>query len=465
MAYKKKLHTLNPKKRQEAIETHVTKRRVEKRPADRVSIERGVRELLARKVSGTLLGTWLLIPEHIRLGTWDLLTTWTGDNTGGIQPRLALQMVHEAALCLNGVRRSRSLCHQGFEVANGLPFIATDQEIHYLLDSHTVHQAKQLQVQLGLLRHTMDHYRGELLAFDPHRIPTYSRRIMPKKKSGPGRPSESLLQTFFSLDAETGQPLGFTIGSSGKTTTRASLELLDMVRNILPSGKTLLIADSEYESRELIDSVAENNRFDILMPAARRKRLMKIIKALPYESHWPGYATAESPYKYQESQHEFRLIGQRTGEKHYSHKPFIATGEGPRLELITEKYPERWTIEEFFNFEGAMGWNRAATLNLNIRYGKLSLALIAQAAAYQLKSKLPKPYKKWTAKHLADSLFRGIDGDLRVKNDTIIVTMYNVPEHLNLAQHYTGLPQRLEKEEVNPKIPWLFDLKVDFRFK
>ena len=108
----KKLHTLNSKKRQGPIEVHVTKRRVQKRPADRVSIQRSVRELVARKVSGTLLGTWLLIPEHLRLGTWDLLTTWTGDNTGGIQPRLALQMVHEAALRLNGVRRSRSLCHR-----------------------------------------------------------------------------------------------------------------------------------------------------------------------------------------------------------------------------------------------------------------------------------------------------------------------------------------------------------------
>ena len=197
------------------------------------------------------------------------------------------------------------------------------------------------------------------------------------------------------------------------------------------------------------------------MSAAHRKRVMKIIKGLPYESHWPGYATAESPYKYQESLHEFRLIGQRSGEKHYSHKPFIATGDAPRLELITERYPERWAIKAFFNLERAMGWNRAATLNLSIRYGKLSLALIAQAAAYQLKNKLPKPYRKWSAKHLADSLFRGIDGDLRVKNDAIIVTMYNVSEHLNLAQHYTSLPQRLEKGGVNPKIPWLFDLKVD----
>lgn len=465
MASKKKLHTLNPEQDHAPIEVYVTKRRIEQRPADRGSIERGVRECLARKVSGTLLGIWLLLLEHVRLGTWDLLTAWTDRETASLQPRLALQMVHEAALCLTGVRQSRSLCHQGFAVANGLPFIATDQEIHALLDTHTMREAQHLQVQLGCLRHSMDHYRRDLVAFDPQRIPTYSRRVMPRKKGRANRRAEPVLQTFFSVDAETGQPLGFTIGSAGKTTTRASLELLQMVEEIIPAGNTLLLADTEYESRQLIEQIIQRARFDLLMPAARRQKVLQSIAALPYETHWPGYATAERPYQYQDSPHVFRLIGQRTGERQYRYEPFIATGEAPRLALITKQYPDRWTIEEFFNFEGAMGWNRAATFNLHIRYGALSLALIAQAVAHQLKSKLPPPYRTWTANHLANSLFRGIDGDLRVKDDTIFVTLYNVPEHLNLAHHYIHLPQRLEREGINPKIPWLFDLKVDFRFQ
>jgi len=82
------------------------------RPADVKSIECGVRELLAQKVSGTLLGIWVLIPEHLRLGSWDLLKSWTGDNSSGIEPRSALQMVREAALCTTGIRQTRSLCHQ-----------------------------------------------------------------------------------------------------------------------------------------------------------------------------------------------------------------------------------------------------------------------------------------------------------------------------------------------------------------
>ena len=61
--------------------------------------ERGVRQLLADKVSGHSVGVWLLVSEHLRLGTWDLLRSWTGQPTERIEPRLAMQLVHEAALC------------------------------------------------------------------------------------------------------------------------------------------------------------------------------------------------------------------------------------------------------------------------------------------------------------------------------------------------------------------------------
>jgi hypothetical protein len=35
--------------------------------------ERGFREILSQKISGTSPGMWLLIPELLRLGAWDIL--------------------------------------------------------------------------------------------------------------------------------------------------------------------------------------------------------------------------------------------------------------------------------------------------------------------------------------------------------------------------------------------------------
>jgi len=111
-----------------------------------------------------------------------------------------------------------------------------------------------------------------------------------------------------------------------------------------------------------------------------------------------------------------------------------------------------------------MGIKRASTLNLNIRYGKLALAMIAQGATYQLRRKMPAPYKNWDAKHLSTDILAWSDGDVKVKDDTIIVTFYGKPNHIN-EEDYMNLPEILKREKIDPKIPWLYDFKLDFRFK
>ncbi len=125
---------------------------------------------------------WLLIPEYLRLGAWELLRSWTDSAENRIETRLAIQLVNEAALCITGIRDKRTLSQKGFEVANGLPFVATDQAIHYLLDGHTVSEAQRLQVALGKIRQTFGHFEGKLLAIDPHRIKSYSKRQMVRRK-------------------------------------------------------------------------------------------------------------------------------------------------------------------------------------------------------------------------------------------------------------------------------------------
>lgn len=112
-----------------------------------------------------------------------------------------------------------------------------------------------------------------------------------------------------------------------------------------------------------------------------------------------------------------------------------------------------------------MGFDRASTSNLNIRYGKMSLALLAQAVSYQFRQKLPEPYSRWNAKHLSEVIFNSKDGDIKVKDNTIVITCYNLSKKLNLHNHYENLPRRLLSDGINPKIPWLYNFKLDFKFK
>ncbi len=469
MVFKKKLHKLNPDSQKPIPVTAQQTKRVKKKiVVTEQNNERFIREMLARKVSGTHLGLWLLIPEYLRLGAWDLLCgLFNKSEDHNLSARIGLQLVNEAAICQNRVRKRNALCNQGFALANGLSFLVTDETIHDLLDRHTVAEYESLQVTLRQLRNLQGHYDPQnILAIDPHRIRSSTQRIMPKKKKRPSEPAHKMLQTFFCNDALTGQPLVFTIGSSGKSCSKATLQLLDLLKQ---SGveKALIMADKEHFTVDILNHIVDNTEMDLLLAVPNTKSVVECFNSLDYKHLWAGYAIGQTDYKLKACPHPFKLIVQRTGEipQRYSYKAFLSTVDNNVVQLLTQNYPKRWTIEEFFNFEGDMGWNRASTFNLNIRYGKQSLALMAQAATHQLKNKLPDPYKQWTANHTATQILTNMEGDLRVKDDTIIVTYYRDYLNLDIEKHYRNLPRILEQEGINPKIPWLFDFKLDFRFK
>jgi hypothetical protein len=432
-----------------------------------------VRQFLADKAMGNLAGTWLLVPELLRLGAWDLVCGWTARPPERVEPRLALQLIHEAALCRTGLRYRRALNQRVFEVVNGLPFLATDAAIHDLLGARTVADSLRLQVALGKVRRASGHFRGRLLAVDPHRVRSSSKRHMRLHRQGSGERPSKVAQTFFVLDVETEQPICFTTGTSARTAAVAAAELLELAADVLDPepGRSLVLADSEHFTTELLDRVKSGTAFDLLVPMKDRPELIAKLRALPPEAfrpRWAGYATLKRPYTPQDSQAgPFYQYVQRQGERpeDYRFNAFLSTRDGDEVEELTTEFPKRWHVEEFFNAHQALGWNRAGTCNLNIRYGQMTMALIAQAAIDGLRKRLAPPAANWDAKHMATAYFAGLEGDLRVEGDTIIVTYYNAPDADRLREHYEGLPAKLREERVDPRVPWLYGFELDFRFR
>jgi len=472
MACKKKLYAFRPDV--EFVESYRTRRRDRQEPCDPVSLERGVRQLLANKVSGNMVGLWLLIPEHLRLGTWDLLCGWTNMAPNTVQPRLALQLVNEAALCVTGIRQARTLSQKGFELANGLSFVASDHAIHELLGAHTVAEAEALQVALGRIRRASGHYEGQLLAIDPHHLRSYTKRQTRRHRHKENEAAVKTTATFFCLDADSEEPVAFTIGTSARTATQATPGLLCLAEAILmpEKGKVTVLADKEHCTVEMFNHAVQHTSFDLLIPQPSSPDLLRQLKEVPaaaFHSPWVGFAAAMRPYRFTQGQGEFPLyqIVQRCGENPaaYSFKGFLSTRQNDALHSLIDSYPKRWHLEEFFNANQALGWKRAGTLNLNIRYGHMTMALIAEAAIHQLRKRLRLPMAQWDAGHLAKDFFKGLEGDIRVTDDTILVTYYNAPQAEHLRPHYENLPEKLAKENIQPQIPWLYNFKLDFRFR
>jgi hypothetical protein len=383
-----------------------------------------------------------------------------------------MQLVHEAAVCTSGIRAERTLHNRaGFELANRLPFVATDQAIHYMLRDLKVANAMELQIALGKLRLASGHFQGKLLAIDPHRVRSHSKRQMrTRKEKHESRPFK-MAQTFWVLDADTAQPVCFTTGTASRSVVQATPELMDLVEAILqPSqDQTLVVADGEHFSGELISDIHERTGLNLLVPMPNRNSYRKAFAEIPadkFTRRWAGYATAKLPIQVKNANGAncYQFVEQY-GEKieQLEYKAFLSTTDSDEVDALTADFPKRWHVEEFFNVNQALGWKRGGTMNLNIRYGQMTMALIAQAAIHQLRQRLSEPYCRWDATRFAQHIFHALEGDVQVAKDTIVVTYYNAPSELR--SHYEGLPEKLADMNVDPAIPWLYNYQLDFRFR
>jgi hypothetical protein len=95
----------------------------------------------------------------------------------------------------------------------------------------------------------------------------------------------------------------------------------------------------------------------------------------------------------------------------------------------------------------------------------MTMALVAQAASDQLRKRLAPPTASWDAKHLAAAYFEGLEGNVRVQDNTILVTYYNAPDSDKLREHYENLPAKLRAEQIDPRVPWLYGFDLDFCFR
>ena len=194
----------------------------------------------------------------------------------------------------------------------------------------------------------------------------------------------------------------------------------------------------------------------------------KAIDEKQFTRHWAGYATVKLPYEIKRGNAgTYWQFVQRNGEcpDEWSFKGFLSTNDRDEIQALTNDYPKRWHVEEFFNANQALGWKRSGTMNLNIRYGQMTMALIAQTALHGLRSRLGKPYSNWDATHLAKDLFFALEGDVRVIKDRIVVTYYNAPNSERLKACYMDLPKKLAEQNIDPRVPWLYNYKLDFRFR
>jgi hypothetical protein len=148
-----------------------------------------------------------------------------------------------------------------------------------------------------LKRRLLGHFRGEVLAIDPHRLRSYSKRQMCRTQPSRNEKPIKMSPTFFLLDADTFQPLCFTIGTAARRATQAAGELLGLARQILPldpQAPPLVLADEEHYAAEFFDPQAHAG-FDVLAPMTLTRYQTERWRALPQDQFTPPVGWLRHP--------------------------------------------------------------------------------------------------------------------------------------------------------------------------
>src|SRR5690606_11433968 len=119
------------------------------------------------------------------------------------------------------------------------------------------------------------------------RIRSYSQRQMRRHRHDKHSKPAKMAQTFFAVDADTHQPVCFITGTSSRTVTQATGELLKLAADILQPHQTLVLADAEHFTAQLLDDVHEQTCFDLLVPMPHQPSLEQRLRAIPQGQFTP----------------------------------------------------------------------------------------------------------------------------------------------------------------------------------
>ena len=126
--------------------------------------------------------------------------------------------------------------------------------------------AQHLQIALGKIRQTFGHFNGRILAIDPHRVKSYSKRQMPRRKKDKDLKPAKTGSNFFCSDAETHRSC-FTTACSARTVTQATPEMLTMAAKILKfDGEKPLVMTTNITLLTCLTGIKSTSAYDLLVP-------------------------------------------------------------------------------------------------------------------------------------------------------------------------------------------------------
>jgi hypothetical protein len=421
---------------------------------------------LRRGLTSTSIGGFFIIPYLLQLGAYDLVSSMSKPKAEGIpNESIALGIVFESIFgYIKGIRSLDSVSRADFGLLSGLTFLPSPSTQYRYLQSISCRSALELQISMGQKLVELGQVTpGHPVNTDGHNIATYSRKDMKLSYiTKEGRYGKAF-RCFYTQDQNSKKPLAALVTYSGTTVMQATKDLAEMTKRILDQD-FLMVSDKEWYIGKLIQELHEQYGVEILVPVKKTEKRISEFESIPTDM----YVKSEMG--------NIAAIYTQMNDFNGPLKMFLKKQpEGTYFALITPKedidsgaamsnYTKRWRIENFFKENDFIGINNLPSLNLNAMQAMLSLRILAFNALDNFRNDLGPEHSHKTPETIFREFINGVQGRIELKGDKIIVNVYGFQQDKTVAAIMNNLESKLEKSNVDPRIPWLGNRRLEFKF-
>ena len=432
----------------------------------RHGIEHDVSAVIKRGLTTTSAGGFFFIPYMLQLGAHHLVASLGEAKQQGIpNERLALGIVFESIFGFTaGIRAVDSVSRVDFGLLAGLPFLPSVSTQYRFLQDVSVQDGLDFQTKLGKQLISLGQITpGSPVNVDGHNIKTFSRKGMKLSFLTKEDRYGKAIRTFYTQDQESKKPLIALAAYSGTTVSQVTRQLAAQTRDVL-GRNFFMVADKEWYCGQLIQELHKQCGVSVLTPVKSTTKSKKEFDTIPLDKYehtlYGNIATLYTTMTNFDSPLRLLLKRRRDG-KYFA---LITPAAEMTAETAMPVYTKRWRIENFFAENAFLGMDRLPSMNLNAIQTMLSLRMFAYHVMDNFRYDLGHPYRNHTPELIHREFVDGIQGRVQLRNDVLEVSVYGFQHQAAVESILTSSDKKLEQANVDPRIPWLGNRRLRFKF-
>lgn len=388
--------------------------------------------------------------------------------TKGIPPLSDLLMwVNLAAVGKERACRVMKLRDEGIAMASGLPIKPDQSHLHRFLKEPLFSDVDQFIRSIGKRQYEIGQIDGSVVSLDSHLMTYHGKIEIQKDKDGKTMFPRKAIKAHAVHDQKYRNPIYLTVRYPGTKATEIGRDLMEATKEIIPDKETVVAMDKWFSVGELLEHIREGGQKFITLIRRHEKRIgeMERIPLSRFRRLTTKMGVTSIKTQLRNYREDVRLVvvEDSTGGVRCLYG-YLTNDEKSEEEKIVEMYSGRWGIEFWFDEGKFLGIDKLPGIELN----EINLCLATKLVAYNVMSAFRANVGGENLGHNLSTIYEkffNVQALVKLRGDRILVTIYGHPQEDEIGPLYHDLQQKLRHKGIQPRVSWLNNHFLEFKFK